>query len=84
MSTSSKEDKQLDLEANSDKARLSKSSKNPLEKLWHPQPAQQPAKFGGQPVPDGSANIWKLLVFSWIDPVMKVGFTRPLEKEGEL
>ncbi|KAI5832858.1 P-loop containing nucleoside triphosphate hydrolase protein [Schizophyllum commune Tattone D] len=40
-----------------------------------------PAGFGeGKTLPEGSAWPWSRLVFSWLDPLLKVGFSRPLQE----
>ncbi|OCH88007.1 multidrug resistance-associated ABC transporter [Obba rivulosa] len=50
--------------------------RNPL----HPPPA--PPAFGqGKVVPEEQAGPLSKLVFSWLDAFLKVGFSRPLEKE---
>ncbi|KAL1706525.1 P-loop containing nucleoside triphosphate hydrolase protein [Schizophyllum commune] len=41
-----------------------------------------PAGFGeGKTLPEGSAWPWSRLVFSWLDPLLKVGFSRPLQED---
>ncbi|KAH9950728.1 multidrug resistance-associated ABC transporter [Amylocystis lapponica] len=51
---------------------------NPLS----PPPAP-PAFASGENilVPEETASYWSRLIFSWLDPFLKVGFSRPLEKE---
>ncbi|EPQ52804.1 multidrug resistance-associated ABC transporter [Gloeophyllum trabeum ATCC 11539] len=49
---------------------------NPL----HPPPAP-PAFGGGTVLPEARASILSRLIFSWVSPLLKVGFSRPLEKE---
>ncbi|KAH8103355.1 multidrug resistance-associated ABC transporter [Cristinia sonorae] len=50
--------------------------RNPL----HPRPA--PPAFGQDTlVAETSASIFSKLTFSWLDPFIKVGFSRPLQKE---
>ncbi|KAI8970550.1 multidrug resistance-associated ABC transporter [Trametes punicea] len=49
---------------------------NPL----HPKPA--PPAFGeGKVVPETKASPLSRLIFSWLDPFLSVGFSRPLQKE---
>ncbi|KAK7691491.1 hypothetical protein QCA50_004890 [Cerrena zonata] len=50
--------------------------RNPL----HPKPA--PPAFGqSNVVPENRASLLSQLLFSWLDPFLRVGFSRPLEKE---
>ncbi|CAE6393728.1 unnamed protein product [Rhizoctonia solani] len=54
--------------------------KNPLQKLWRPEPA--PPKFGdGKTVPDVGANVFSQFTFWWLAPLLRVGWSRPLESE---
>ncbi|CCO27199.1 Multidrug resistance-associated protein 1 AltName: Full=ATP-binding cassette sub-family C member 1 [Rhizoctonia solani AG-1 IB] len=54
--------------------------KNPFQKFWHPEPA--PPNFGdGKTVPDVDANIFSQFTFWWLAPLLRVGWTRPLESE---
>ena len=48
---------------------------------YHPKPAP-PGVFGGQPLPEGNRDPISRLTFQWIAPIMKVGYSRPLELEG--
>lgn len=88
-STSTPQDAaKMDLESNSNTNQNKEEKKsrsrswNPLNKFFHPTPAP-PAKFADSPIPDHQANVFQQVIFSWIDPMMSVGFSRPLEKEGE-
>ncbi|KZT29756.1 multidrug resistance-associated ABC transporter [Neolentinus lepideus HHB14362 ss-1] len=49
--------------------------RNPLR------PSPAPPGFGGSVVPEQNASILSRLVFGWASPFLKVGFSRPLEKE---
>ncbi|CAD6954568.1 unnamed protein product [Tilletia controversa] len=54
--------------------------RNPIKKWWDPEPA--PASFGaGKTVPEHSASLASRLTFSWVTPMLRVGWTRPLESE---
>ncbi|KAI0700341.1 multidrug resistance-associated ABC transporter [Cytidiella melzeri] len=47
---------------------------------WHPTPA--PPGFGeGKVLPRDDASLLSRLLFSWLDSLLGVGFTRPLQKE---
>ncbi|KAG5729874.1 Multidrug resistance-associated protein 1 [Termitomyces sp. T112] len=47
--------------------------------LYNPRPA--PPAFGaGKDVPEGRVSILSRVFFSWLDPLLYVGFTRPLEE----
>jgi ATP-binding cassette, subfamily C (CFTR/MRP), member 1 len=47
---------------------------------FHPQPA--PPAFGSHRViPEKNASILSRLVFTWLSPLLSVGFTRPLEAD---
>ncbi|PCH38966.1 ATP-dependent bile acid permease [Wolfiporia cocos MD-104 SS10] len=51
-----------------------------MRNLFHPQPA--PPAFGeSKVVPKSEASLLSKLVFSWLDPFLQVGFSRPLQKE---
>ncbi|CAE6417184.1 unnamed protein product [Rhizoctonia solani] len=54
--------------------------KNPFQRLWRPEPA--PPNFGdGKTVPDVDANVFSQFTFWWLAPLLRVGWTRPLESE---
>ncbi|EJD44567.1 ATP-dependent bile acid permease [Auricularia subglabra TFB-10046 SS5] len=49
-----------------------------IRKLWRPEPA--PPAFGeGIIMPDTRANIFSLVSFSWLTPLLSVGWSRPLD-----
>jgi len=55
--------------------------KSPIDKFFHPHPA--PPGFGqGHDLPDTNANFFSQMFFFWLSPMLAVGWTRPLEKEG--
>ncbi|KAI0087238.1 multidrug resistance-associated ABC transporter [Irpex rosettiformis] len=48
--------------------------------LWHPPPA--PPGFGeGKTLPERNASILSRVLFTWLDSILRVGFSRPLQKE---
>ncbi|KAI0674258.1 multidrug resistance-associated ABC transporter [Trametes maxima] len=51
--------------------------------MWNPlRPQPAPPSFGqGKVVPETTASPFSILLFSWLDPFLSVGFSRPLEKE---
>ncbi|KAI0646268.1 multidrug resistance-associated ABC transporter [Trametes meyenii] len=51
--------------------------------MWNPlRPRPAPPAFGqGKVVPETVASPLSILLFSWLDPFLSVGFSRPLEKE---
>ncbi|KZW01954.1 multidrug resistance-associated ABC transporter [Exidia glandulosa HHB12029] len=53
-----------------------------LQSLYHAEPAP-PALAGNPPevVPEASASLFSHLTFGWITPVLKVGYSRTLEKD---
>ncbi|CAE6409408.1 unnamed protein product [Rhizoctonia solani] len=54
--------------------------KNLFQKLWHPEPASP--NFGqGKTLPDVDANLFSQFTFWWLAPLLRVGWTRPLESE---
>ncbi|KAH7339705.1 P-loop containing nucleoside triphosphate hydrolase protein [Rhizoctonia solani] len=54
--------------------------KNLFQRFWHPEPV--PPKFGeGKTVPDVDANIISQFTFWWLGPLLRAGWTRPLESE---
>ncbi|KAG8690811.1 hypothetical protein FRC11_008965 [Ceratobasidium sp. 423] len=54
--------------------------KNLFQRLWHPEPV--PPNFGeGETVPDVNANIVSQFTFWWLAPLLRAGWTRPLESE---
>ena len=42
------------------------------------------AVFAGVDIPESRANWLSRLTFQWVTPIMKVGYSRPLEADGEL
>ena len=47
-------------------------------------PAAAPAAaLGNRPMPHDTANPLSQLFFQWLGPLLKIGFSRPLEDEGE-
>ncbi|KAG6873111.1 hypothetical protein C0995_002774 [Termitomyces sp. Mi166 len=52
--------------------------------MWNPfNPRPAPPAFGAdKEVPEESASILSRVLFSWLDPFLYVGFTRPLEEIG--
>lgn len=42
-----------------------------------------PGALGNRPMPYDTANPLSKLFFQWVGPMLKVGFSRPLEDEGE-
>ena len=51
---------------------------------WY-RPAPAPAGvFEGVPLPERAAKWLSKLTFHWVGPIMKVGYSRPLEADGEL
>ncbi|KAI0700340.1 ATP-dependent bile acid permease [Cytidiella melzeri] len=51
-----------------------------MNRLWRPKPVAP--KFGeGQMLPQLDASLVSRLLFRWLDSLLRVGFTRPLEKE---
>ncbi|KAG8685393.1 hypothetical protein FRC08_013130, partial [Ceratobasidium sp. 394] len=54
--------------------------KNIFQRLWHPEPV--PPNFGeGKTVPDARANIVSQFTFWWLGPLLRAGWTRPLESD---
>ncbi|QRV79190.1 ABC transporter transmembrane region [Ceratobasidium sp. AG-Ba] len=54
--------------------------KNLFQGLWHPEPA--PPRFGkGETVPDTRANVLSQITFWWLAPLLRAGWTRPLESD---
>ncbi|KAJ1304670.1 hypothetical protein OPQ81_005809 [Rhizoctonia solani] len=54
--------------------------KNLFQRFWHPEPV--PPNFGeGKTVPDIDANILSQFTFWWLAPLLRAGWTRPLESE---
>ncbi|KAI0746725.1 multidrug resistance-associated ABC transporter [Daedaleopsis nitida] len=51
--------------------------------MWNPfrPPPAPPAYGGGKVVPETSSSPLSRLCFSWLDPLLAVGFSRPLEAE---
>ncbi|KAE8214065.1 hypothetical protein CF327_g2493 [Tilletia walkeri] len=54
--------------------------KNPIKAWWSPEPAPE-AYGGGTTVPEHSASFASRLLFSWLTPMLAVGWTRPLQSE---
>ncbi|GJJ12857.1 hypothetical protein Clacol_007102 [Clathrus columnatus] len=53
-----------------------------IRKLWHPDPAPPGFSENGKVViPEETASIPSRIIFSWISPLLAVGFSRPLEME---
>jgi hypothetical protein len=50
--------------------------------FYHPKP-RPPAVFEGVPLPQRTANVVSRTIFQWITPILQVGYSRPLELEGE-
>ncbi|KDQ09674.1 hypothetical protein BOTBODRAFT_137615 [Botryobasidium botryosum FD-172 SS1] len=54
--------------------------KNPLASIWRPAPA--PPAFGqGQQIPDRDSNLVSRILFTWLTPILAVGWTRPLQND---
>ncbi|KAB5591062.1 Oligomycin resistance ATP-dependent permease YOR1 [Ceratobasidium theobromae] len=54
--------------------------KSLFQRFWHPEPV--PPNFGGgNTVPDADANIISQFTFWWLGPLLRAGWTRPLESE---
>ncbi|KAG8710747.1 hypothetical protein FRC09_020949 [Ceratobasidium sp. 395] len=54
--------------------------KNIFQRLWRPEPI--PPNFGeGKTVPDAKANIVSQITFWWLGPLLRAGWTRPLESD---
>ncbi|KAK0542683.1 hypothetical protein OC845_006498 [Tilletia horrida] len=54
--------------------------KNPVKAWWDPPPA--PPAFGaGTTVPELSSSIWSRITFSWLSPMLNIGWSRPLEND---
>ncbi|CUA66748.1 hypothetical protein RSOLAG22IIIB_00195 [Rhizoctonia solani] len=54
--------------------------KNLFQRLWRPEPV--PPNFGeGKTVPDVGANVFSQFTFWWLSPLLRAGWTRPLESE---
>ncbi|EJD48473.1 P-loop containing nucleoside triphosphate hydrolase protein [Auricularia subglabra TFB-10046 SS5] len=51
-----------------------------LQRLYDPEPAPD-AFAGGAVMPEASASMLSRWTFSWISPLLWVGYTRPLQKE---
>lgn len=52
-----------------------------INRIWHPAPA--PPDFGkGKTLPDAHANVLRIITFSWLTPLLSVGWSRPLEESG--
>lgn len=49
--------------------------------FYRPKPAP-PAMFDGKPLPHNTANPISRALFQWISPIMRVGYSRPLEANG--
>ncbi|WWC92110.1 uncharacterized protein L201_007064 [Kwoniella dendrophila CBS 6074] len=48
--------------------------------FYHPVPAT-PAIYGNEPLPENKANLFSRIVFQWVTPIMRVGYSRPLEAD---
>ncbi|KAL7422108.1 hypothetical protein Q5752_002751 [Cryptotrichosporon argae] len=48
--------------------------------FYHPKPAE-PGAFAGQPLPQRAANPLSRTFFLWVAPIMRVGYTRPLQPD---
>ncbi|KAF8699270.1 Multidrug resistance-associated ABC transporter, partial [Rhizoctonia solani] len=55
-------------------------AKNLFQKLWHPDPAS-PNFAEGKTVPDVDANVFSQFTFWWLTPLLRVGWSRPLQSE---
>ncbi|QRV93840.1 ABC transporter transmembrane region [Ceratobasidium sp. AG-Ba] len=54
--------------------------KNVFQRFWHPEPV--PPGFGqGKTVPDVRANVLSQITFWWLAPLLKAGWTRPLDSD---
>jgi len=53
------------------------------ERMMHPAPAAK-GFGGGVESPDARASILSKVTFWWLGPMLRVGWTRPLEEDGEL
>ncbi|ELU40989.1 cadmium ion transporter [Rhizoctonia solani AG-1 IA] len=60
--------------------RLLLMAKNLFQKLWHPDPAS-PNFAEGKTVPDVDANVFSQFTFWWLTPLLRVGWSRPLQSE---
>ena len=50
--------------------------------FYHPKP-KPPAAFNGIDLPQNKANPISRAVFHWVSPILSVGYSRPLQAEGE-
>lgn len=50
--------------------------------FYKPRPAPN-AALGGHTLAMHNANILSKVFFHWVSPILKVGFSRPLEPDGE-
>jgi hypothetical protein len=50
--------------------------------FYRPKPAPD-AAFKGQAFPKSTANALSRLYFHWVSPILKVGYSRPLQPEGK-
>jgi len=52
-----------------------------LIQFYRPKPAP-PGIFKDVPLPNSNANPFSSFVFHWVTPILKVGYSRPLEEDG--
>ena len=55
---------------------------NMLIPFYRPEPAP-PGVFDNEVLPHRQANLISRIFFQWVTPIIKVGYSRPLNAEGE-
>ncbi|KDQ12205.1 hypothetical protein BOTBODRAFT_57028 [Botryobasidium botryosum FD-172 SS1] len=59
---------------------LPTTMKSSVSSIWHPTPA--PLAFGkGHEVPDATSNVLSQIFFTWLTPLLGVGWSRPLQRD---
>ncbi|EJD45474.1 cadmium ion transporter [Auricularia subglabra TFB-10046 SS5] len=51
-----------------------------VSRLFHPEPAP-PGFAQGRTIPEPQASIWSQTWFGWVFPLLRVGYTRPLQQD---
>jgi hypothetical protein len=50
--------------------------------FYHPRP-RPTAEFKDSPLPLGTANVFSKALFLWVGPILRVGYSRPIQPDGE-